>query len=476
MGRPLEQSLMALAYSQVNNSPGSPYLQVYCQIKAGAILYNPLKITKVVLGMDFVRNCSDELYIYVAIPSGDVMRYISPFQDDLSITLRVVGLSSGNQELEDEKYLTRTFRAYLEDQVKSPIDSSNTLNQPNADMANLADIKIVSFRLEEIGVEQLRMIRTGTTVRDGCPMIVADAMLRQYAKSIQLDDDEKITGPSVDEGYNTTSESTITIPDGTPLLDLPDLLQNELGGIYKEALGFYIRNNHIHLWPLYKLDRQDTAKRVLRVYVAPDPRSNVVEHSWRVPPDSPEVVEIWVGGNIDVVDNTVAEMHQFGTAVRNVDPRRVMNGFSVADKNVLSVNASDNNMSFKGSSLITGRQIVRTTETTANPYLIMSRLAKSQGIEITVVWNHSLPTILIPGMAVELVYDYYGEIRTVYGTLLEALSSIDSLGTGLVTQRFQSTTALKVFVPREDFIYEAWVEDEGAIEASTLPERNNLYE
>lgn len=476
MARPLEQSLMALAYSQVNNSPGSPYLQMYCQIKAGAILYNPLKITRVVLGMDFVRNFSDELYIYVAIPSGDVMQHIAPFQDDITINLRVVGLTSGNAELEDEIFLTRTFRAYLEDQVDSPINSSNTVNQPNVDMANLSEIKIVSFRLEEIGVEQLRYIRTGTTVRDNPPMVAADALLRQYAKSIQLDDGEKILGPTIDDGYNTTPESSITIPDDTPLLEIPDLLQNELGGIYKEALGFYIRNNHIHLWPLYRLDRQDTAKRVLRVYVAPDPRSNIVEHSWRIPPDSPEVVEIWVGGNIKVEDNTLADMQQYGTAIRTVDPRRVMNGFSVSEENLLSVNAADNNMGFKTTTLINGRHNVKTSSATANPYLLSSRLSKSQGIEITLVWNHTLPTLLVPGMAIELVYDYYGEIRTVYGTLLEALSSIDAVGTGLITQKFQSTTVIKVFVGRNDFIYEKWVEDEGAIEASTMPERNNLYE
>lgn len=476
MGRPLENSLMALAFEQITNSPGSPYFAMTCQIKAGGLLYNPMKITRFVMGMDFVKNFSDELYIYVAIPRGDVIEHISPFQDDLSMEIRIMAASQGSQVGDEEEYLTRIYRAYLEDQVKSPIEMSNTEGEPNIDMTNIGTIDIVCFRLEEIGVEQMRLIRTGMVVRDEYPMKVADALLRQYANSIQLEDEERILGPTIDEGFNKTKRTTITIPDGTPLLDVPDMMQNKMGGIYKEALGFYIRNNHIHLWPLYKLDREETAKRTLRIYVSPDPKSNVVEHSWRVPPDDPFMVEMWVGGNISVMDSSFNQLQEFGTGIRNVDPSRVLDGFRKADTNCMFLNFADNNMIFKATTLVNDRNVVNSTVVTTNPYLLTSKMAKMMGMEVTLTWHHSLPTKLVPGMRVELVYDYHGVIRVVEGNLLEALSSIDVLGAGLTTHRFQSLTMLKVFVSRNDFIYDDWVDGEAALEHSTVPPRNNLFE
>lgn len=475
MGRQLGQSLLALAYSQITSSRGSPYLKVRAQIKAGAILYNPMKNTRLAVHMDMVKNYASDMQIHMVIPQGDLMQYITPYQDDLTITLTLVRTSTQGNEEDDEELFTTSYRAYLNDQTRNPIEFGNTAGQADVHMENLANLNVVSFRLEELGVEQLRMMRIGSTPRGNIPADVAVAMLNSYAASIQLEDSDKITGPTIEEGYSTVKRSVIHIKDNTPLLNLPDLLQNNEGGIYKEALGFFVSGNHMYLWPLYKLDRQDQAKRLLRVYVSPDPKAQVPERTWRIPDDTPDVLEIWIGAKISVDDQSQSVIQQYGTGVRNIDPGSILGDGDRVEGNRIYKDASKTSMSFKEMDLVNGRAIVNSHEATTNPFRLTSKLAKAKGLTVHVVWHHSLMNLITPAMAVEFIYDYQGEVRTINGTLLEAITMVDSVGTGLQTVLFRSTTGLALFIDRNDAAFTKWVDEENALDASVVPQQDTVF-
>lgn len=469
MGVSLNQSQLKPAFEAIAANPGSPYLRINAIITAGGNLYRPMQVTRLVVNMDTINNYADETFIYLAIPSGDVMEYLSPYQDDIMIEVIIEQLTETAAVDPEGNSVSRKYKAYFDDQVKNPIESSNDVGQTSTEMANLSNIDVVVFRLEEQSVEQMKYKRTGVAnIKNSVPVNAAVALLSNAAKSIQLDNSEKITGPSVDKGYNPLVRNTISIPDGTATMDVPDIIQNENGGIYREALGFYIRNNHMYIWPLYKVNRWNTAKKFLRVYLAPDPKSSIVERTWMIPENAPDMLEVWCAGDISVDDESMASILANGTAIRQIDPQSVMEDFVSINDNTVSVSKSSNNIQFKDTELVSGRTIVNNGPRVSNPYALSSKMAKNKGIKVVVMWNHSSHSLIHPGMAVELNYDYMGELRTVLGTLVESYTIIDMMGQGMVNHRWKSVTGLVLFIDRNDPNFTEWV-NAGAPGATPQP-------
>ena len=237
--RQLGQSLLRESFNAISNSQGSPYVMMSALIKAGENHYQPIKVTKMTYSMDFQKNYSDLIFVYCLMPKGDVTRHLVPFQDDLSIeiTTNVVDTvvrfpreSSDPLALEPEAEeditlpVTRKFKAYLDDHVDYAIQS--TIHSQA--MENLTDLEVVIFRIEDRLVEQLRYYQINMPVnRLTTPFMCAASVLDSFAKGILLEEGEGYLGICADNTYNKSTSWSITIPSGTDLLEVPDIMQNE---------------------------------------------------------------------------------------------------------------------------------------------------------------------------------------------------------------------------------------------------------
>lgn len=465
MAKQLSGSLLELALSEMANDGGSPYIRVYASLLAGGQMLYPIKTTRFVIESDYSTAYSDVLLVYMVFPKGDLMRKISPFVEDLNIELSVHLLNEDGTFMYDEsdpdsssELFKRMYRAYIDDHIKSPININDDDVVMDEEMSNL-DLDIVIFKLEEVAVEQLRLMRCGiSNSRMSAPMDVVRSLLVLHANSVELDEDELITGPDVEEGYNTSRSWAVRIPDGTPLLDMPDYVHNEQGGLYSDALGFYVTANHMFLWPLYKVNRIEEAKRVLRVFIAPDKASGIIERTWRTPPYSPDNLEVWSSGEIIYEDESMSIIQKYGNVVSNINPERLVDGVVKSEGNAAVIEKQNVPSSrFSKSTLLSGRKIYGPVQVSSNPYVIASKQARANGAVVTLQWQHSLHWLIVPGMAVEMVYDMNGEIRNVIGTLLSAITVMDNMSDGPVTTKFKSTTTLTLFVDRDDHLLEEWI-------------------
>lgn len=449
MGQSIATSLLAGPYQEIISNPGSPYMRAEAMVFCGNFVYTPLRLTRIELGTDYATSYTDNLFVHLVIPKGDVVKYITPFQDDLMIELTVYPLKEDGRTLneEEEPVYRKKCRAYLDDEVANPIEQSMNIDNTDRDMTNLTDLSVLVFRLEELSVEQLRLMRTGLEAKGALTIDVARALLSKHAKSIKLEDGETIKGPTVEPGYNPIPRN-VSIPDGFELLNVPDYLQHQEGGIYSDGLGFYIANRQIWLWPLYGLKRKDTAKRTLRVFLSPDPKAQIVERTWRIPEETPDVVEIWTAGRVKVEDHSLAYASEYGTGVRVGNPKQGLGDFRQVKDNVVTVDASQNVQQFQTQDSYTNRNNIKTAGMTTNTVALAARQAKARGLSVHVLWNHSQPWLLTPGMRVEFIYDHYGEIITVEGSLVDSYSGIDTIGKGFNQARYKSFTALTLFIDR----------------------------
>lgn len=467
MSRKLESSLLFNAFNEIVKHPGSPYMNVTCAIRAGGGIYTPLKVLTVRQSMDFAKNFADVTIIHVLIPSGDVVKYITPFQDDLMIDLMINKVAEGGGETDEEDVLTRTYKAYLVTNTKTALED----DYDSQEMQNLSNIDTVEFIIEEVLVEQMRYKRTGgISLSFTTGMQSITALLDGLAKSIKFDEGDEYKGITVDEGYSNEKFVTRSLPRGEKIVDVPDIIQNDFNGLYKDALGFYMRHNSIFLWGLYGLDRKDVAKRTLRIYIAPDKKSGIVERTWYVPEDSPEVLEVWAMRVVSVSDDSVANRLIEGTGSRSVDPEKVMEGFVDVKGNRVSVRAEANNKAFARHQNVDGKTVIAEADSKDNPYVQASKVAKGAGMKVSVMWKHSLMSLLTPGMYVEIIFDHKGEIVTLPGSLLETHTMISAMGKGVQATRSLSATVITAFVDREVPEFKEWLE-EGAPGASEQPQQ-----
>lgn len=481
--RQLGQSLLSEAFTAISMSQGSPFIEMDALIKAGANHYVPVKVTKMTYSMDFQKNYSDLIYLYCLMPKGDVTKHLVPFQDDLSIELtsRMADATVRHPrpsddplavEEEDEEDITipiiRKFKAYLDDHVDYAIQSTIS----NQKMENLTDLEVVIFRIEDRLVEQLRYYQINVPVnRLTTPFMCATSILNSFAKGILLEEGEEYIGICADDTYNKAMSWSITIPSGTDLLDVPDIMQNEKKGIYKDALGFYILNGIISLWGLYDMDREEQkAFTGLRINLAPDTASTIIERTWRVPKDSPKWIEIWASKIVAVEDDSLTEKLNTGVGSRAVNNDAIVEGYVSVKDNKIRTSQAGNNTRFTKGATVTGTQKMLKSKGSDSLYIQSSKLAKGMGMKVSILWNHSYTNKILPGMYVEMIYDYQGEIRIVKGALLGIQTLIAEEGKGIVKSRMKSTSVITIFIDRELPEFKEWVE-EGAIGASTQPEK-----
>lgn len=494
MAKPLPDSLISIAISKMLGSPGSPYLLMNAVIHVGEEDIEATKVSRLTIETDYVNSFSDSILIYCHYPKGVLTNKIAPFKEDMTMSIIIGGMRENGSTIANDDYkegtfgednerldklykhgivVEKTFRCYIDDKLDGVINVNDSTSATNPNEADLTDIVVVAFRLEEICVEQMRLLRTGlANTRFTRPMDLVKTLMVRHYQSLELDEDEKILGITVEDGHNPTPSWSLQVPDGLHLTDLPDHVQN-VAGLYNDDLGFYIFDRHVYLWPLLSLTRHENTDKLLRIYLSPDPMVGIIEYTWRIPQDDPDVLEIFVAGDIDYKDGSVAKLHELGTHVNNIDSERLFSGSVVQKDNIASIKGDGVSGNYYKNDLISGREVYTNPRVTTNPYKISSELAITNGTYVTVMWRHSLPFSIYPSMAVELIYDYHGDIISLDATVLFAFSLVENEGESYVSRISSCNTVINLFVERRDNVLEKWIE-EGSKGKSNVPEVNDM--
>jgi hypothetical protein len=78
-----------------------------------------------------------------------------------------------------------------------------------------------------------------------------------------------------------------------------------------------------------------------------------------------------------------------------------------------------------------------------------SRLASKEGVRITLGWQSSDPSLIIPGMQAQVMYYKEGSVRTLDAIVVGVQIATGYEGTGLVSGRYNRNTALHLFAANE---------------------------
>ncbi len=453
--------------SDIHGSPLDFELQRFLQkpipreIKVKAIIHTgekdlvPVKVVRFDISSNYEYFYKDEMSVTVSMMKGDLIFDVGPYQDDLRITIIEERYENGLYIPVDTMY-----RAYLLQEVPKRMQSSNSPTMNSQEAANLSELTVVGFSLEPVVMEYIDNSFTGTIVKSVAPFRVLNTLFANAIDSIVVSDEERIKSIDMYAPSNLIPMSQMVIPDQTPIVELPDLLQNKLGGIYSTGLGFFIQNKVVYFWPLYDTERESVNSKRLQIIIAPTKHYKTVENTLLVEND---VVTVLGVGPLHITDDTLGEINDEGDSVRFLDARKALSGMGKAVDNRFIANRAEANTEI--SAIKTGSGIVRARQSkarvTSNLFVQTSKMSRRNGVKVSLAWRNSDRNLLIPGMPTTILYNVDGLVKEATGTLLGCTSAFEMTGKGLVEGGIVTTSVLTVFVNRDDPIFMDYVESGG---------------
>lgn len=445
----LEDTGLQLEVRKIVASGAKPvHSQWQSRILVGDEIVTPLKVLSIDVERLYDQQYSDRVFLEVAMGLGTYNRRVFPYRQSLEVVLTELPLSEiGDVELEVEPIRTYTYRGVLLEESSDSMQN-NTQGLHNEETANLMDIKRVRFQLVDKALEQVRTIGVGGMYRREVPANVLRQILTRYSNQVEMDEDERILGVDMVAPDNTDIREHIEIPHGTPLVELPFLLQEEQGGIYSTGLGFYLQEGLWYVYPEYRTDRFGSTPKGLTVINVPPNRYPEMERTYRTTANQ---VVVLCTGEVIHRDGSDRLQDNLGNGVRFTDSRNVIESFSTTENNKTTVRRGKNNHEYVAFGKKTGIDFtpVIKESVSSNPFSQASKLARRKGATIQLKWENSQWGLLYPGMPVRFLYYQDNLVHEAEGVLLQAHHYIESNKPGLVMGRHVCNSALTIFVEND---------------------------
>jgi hypothetical protein len=412
------------------------------KIDANGKEVRPLAVTLLSIDRDYLKMFADVTVLTVKMGLGDYARIIYPNRQALELTLNKYPLTENSgQTLKNQTVQYGIYTAVLLDNGRSPTvgqgAESNTI-----EALNISQIVEVSFQLIEKSVEKLRTVMVGTIGLSTNPERLLSSLITGAIGKLKLPTPQSVRGLEIYPPDNKDVRGQIPITQGTRLVDLPDFLQKRVG-LYNSGVGTYIQNGFWHVYPVYDTSNFNHSKKTLTVYVLPKRKFSNIERTFMVTGDHCEVLAT---GETSFKDDNGSNYLNTGNGVRFADASKIMDGAMSISGNKVHVSRNNANFELKSDDIVGGINYASVSDRriTSNPFIELSRLAAKNGGEFVCVWENSDASILVPGMAVKIIYFDESKVKQIYG-VLHSSKTISVHASGFKSERFINTTRLSIF-------------------------------
>lgn len=420
------------------------------QIHANGQTIDPLKVMSIDITQDYEQNYSDEIILTVMLSAGVYASDIYPYLKFLEITLtqtptfEVEGSPDPEQAPKSER-----FSAVLLDEAGNPILEGNLQGGATKQNLDLSALFPISFQLINKNLDQLRMASVGGIFRQTTGEKVVKALLTQESQKVEIDENQKILGVDMVPANNQKVRDHVLIPQGTKLMNLPAFIQNKCGGLYSSGIGYYLQGRYWYLYPCYDTSRFENAKSTLTVINVPKNKLPGIERTYRKDGSN---LTVLATGDVSIKNPSESLQLSLGNGVRFSDASQFMDGFVSTKNNRSLASRGKTNSEVVSQRRASGNNNVHLSDQpiNANAYAEYSKLAPRSGFIIGLTWENSNPSLLIPGMPIQLLYLDEDLIQTVYGVLLKAHHFIQPKGQAMMAGQHITNSALAFFVKPAD--------------------------
>lgn len=443
-----DSSLYREVQAIVNDTAKPVHYAWQAQIHVGNNTYTPLKVLSIDFVCDYELKYADDIILTVSIPGGTYAKQIYPNKSNIDITLLKQPLTEAgdiidpNQTPQSERYT-----ATLIDKG-NPMLEANGMNTPTEDTLNMTNIFEVQFQLVNKALEQLRMIAVGGIYRNCTVGDVITGIMTKESTQVKVDGVRMPQGVNMVPANNTAKRDHVIIPQGIKLVNVPEYVQRQCGGVYSAGLGYYLQGDYWYVYPCYDPTRATSTSNTLTLINVPQNKFPGIERTYRLNGNN---VIAMATGQVSFKDDADVQQLNHGNGTRFADATKVMESFTTTVNNKTIMSRGANNSEFTSVTRPNGNNNVPVSNQpiNANPYLQFSQLARRNGSFLHLVWENSDPTKLFPGMVVQLLYLNESTVSTVSGVVLKVHHYVHLKEKGFTATRHTCNTALSLFVQRQ---------------------------
>lgn len=439
-----EQTLMYQEVMRVFEQQVPNIFQIKCELLVNGQTYEPWRLMSLDTMRDYNRNSADDMQITLSMSPGVWHRDILPYVDDLLVNLTITPLYKDGQQNSNALPTIRQYRGVYIDEAQKHMRGSHADNV-NFDSMDLSTMKDYYIQLMEPVFEKLRARSLGVTLKECTMWDGLRLLLGKESKKASQDAKFGIKAVDVVKPINEKKYDHIIIPDGTPLLSIPQYLQVKCGGMYNSGAGFYLQHGIWYVYPEFDITRFNAEPRTLTIYNIPANKFPHVETTYRLTANQ---VIIIATGEMQLQDDSNQQQLNYGNGTRFTDGNNITEGFGEFKGGKYIVKRTDNASEFIAQERTTGinNAMVSKQRITSNPFNEYAALSRRQLMHVQIQWHNSNIDLLYPGMPVKFVYMHQDGQKEVTGNLAVAQAVMTGDGASTVNGNYTENAALTILV------------------------------
>ena len=445
----IDDSPLAFEIERVIDSDQIPPVFDYTgQFKMGNEYLPAMRVVGIESKNHYQTDVGPDLKVQVLVGFGDMSLVLYPNRANLEFMLiREIINPNGNIPMPGEDTIhIETFNAKLGDEVRAYSAENNEAQALDRATLNLTDLVVVTVSLKPKAVDYFAKMDVGGNFRNALLGPATRDLIQFHTDQADLGEDDKLLGISIDlENANKTAQAMVSIEHGTKLIDLPDYIHKKVGGLYPTGLASFIQDRVWYIFPPYAPVNFDSATEKLVLIFAPSKRYPTLEKTY--------VFENNVGTIIITGDKKIQSPKEdlqqvVGNGTYFADAGKVMGDFTTSRGGISLMSRNEQLSNFVTEQRADRQNVMRMApeKLTANPFVVMSRLAMSQGHIVMVNWHNADPRVLKPGMSIRSLFMNDGEYSSLDGILIGLELNVLLKGSHAIANGYETIASLLVFV------------------------------
>lgn len=412
-------------------------------ILAGGQEIKALSVTRLDIRSDFENNYRDDIAVTLLLPLGTVLENIAPYQDDLVIYLKetIVG---------EYDYIINEYNAYLMEDLPNDIERSADPVFRDTEKSNRTSTINITFSLTSPIIKKMDAVHTGGVILNEPVYKIILILFEKYLGPTSPTRVEGLQDITMVEPSNVEPRAQTIIPHNTRLVHIPQIMQDQMGGVYSGGMGFYLQMRSLYFWGIYDTEKGRDIKNRLHIYCPTSIHSISIENTYK---REGRIISIVASNKPRIQDDTLGQSFLEGDSVRYADGNKafepvgkIVGDEIIADRRSRNIETGLVDVSINSTS-ISGYS----SHFTSNVFKEMERKARINGIYVYVEWRYSSHYLIRPGMLTS-IYMYNGDdIIEVEGLVMAVTSKYELERDGINENTLLPSSVITVFVKREEF-------------------------
>lgn len=407
-------------------------------------------VSMVSIRRDYLKDFGDRFRVTVKCDSGIYSNFIYPHRDNLKLTLirkPVYVKGAGGQV--DSVYQYMQYDAVLVGVADDNITGVNPF-AGNKEMINTHMMMNVELQITSRVLKRLKGSKVSTNVRASVPIDAIRAILTNYSRD-ELDlASEVIEGVDVAPGYSTDETEQVLIPQGTSLIDVPQVIHQNGKGIYQTGFSYYLQANHWYIFSPFDVKRfqQGSYSKALTIINVPKWQVPAIEKTYR---DTGTQLIVIANGETKQLDTTERAFMNMGVGTEYANADKLLDEQDEYKNGKISSTPRNYTSAFTSTVRPDGMNpLNQDVKITANPSIEYGKLAERRGMYFGVIWDNAKPEAIYPGMPVKYIYISNGMPLALYGIVVGNEIQDTIANSDINNPIFTSTCFIKLFLERSN--------------------------